>query len=46
MKEGRYMAQFQNPGTFFVGGTLVPAEQKFLKCLLLSAVKNGYNKYI
>ncbi len=46
MKEGGYMAQFQNPGTFFVGGTLVPAEQKFLKCLLASAVKNGYNKFI
>ncbi len=40
------IAQFQNLGAFFVGGTLVPAEQKFLKCLLKAAVKNGYNKFI
>lgn len=40
------MAQFQNPGAFFVGGTLVPAEQKFLKCLLQSAVKKRYNKFV
>ncbi len=40
------MPQFQNPGAFFVGGTLVPAEQKFLKNLLESAIKSGYNKFI
>lgn len=40
------MPQFQNPGAFFVGGTLVPAEQKFLKGLLESAVKSGYTKFV
>ena len=40
------MPQFQNPGAFFIGGTLVPAEQKFLKCLLQSAVNSGYDKFI
>lgn len=40
------MPQFQNPGAFFVGGTLVPTEQKFLKNLLKSAVKSGYNKFV
>lgn len=40
------MPQFQNPGAFFIGGTLVPAEQKFLKGLLESAVKSGYTKFV
>lgn len=40
------MPQFQNPGAFFIGGTLVPAEQKFLKCLLQSAANSGYDKFI
>lgn len=40
------MPMFQNPGSFFVGGTLVPAEQKFLKVLLETAVKSGYNRFV
>jgi len=40
------MPQFQNPGAFFVGGTLVPAEQKFLKVLLESSVKSGYTRFV
>ena len=32
------MAKFQNPGAFFLG-TLVPAEQKFLKPLIENARK-------
>ena len=39
------MAKFQNPGTFFLG-TLVPPEQKFLKTLIKSSLKNGYTKFI
>lgn len=39
------MAQFQNPGNFFLG-TLVPAEQKFLKTLTANALKNGYKKFV
>ena len=40
------MAKFQNPGGFFVGGTLVPSEQKFLKKLITNALKNGYKKFV
>lgn len=39
------MAKFQDPGTFFLG-TLVPAEQKFLKTLIETALKNGYTKFV
>ena len=39
------MAKFQNPGNFFLG-TLVPSEQKFLKTLVTSALKNGYKKFV
>lgn len=39
------MAKFQNPGNFFLG-TLVPSEQKFLKTLIESSVKNGYTKFL
>lgn len=39
------MARFQNPGAFFLG-TLVPAEQKFLKPLIENARKNGYTKFV
>ena len=40
------MAMFQNPGAFWIGGTLVPAEQKFLKVLLENARKIGYTRFI
>lgn len=40
------MAKFQNPGMFFVGGTLVPAEQKYLKVLFENARKNGYTRFV
>ena len=39
------MAKFQKPGNFFLG-TLVPSEQKFLKTLVTSALKNGYKKFV
>ena len=39
------MAKFQNPGAFFLG-TLVPSEQKFLKTLIESSIKNGYTKFL
>lgn len=39
------MAKFQNPASFFLG-TLVPAEQKFLKLLTRNALKNGYSKFV
>ena len=39
------MAKFQNPGNFFLG-TLVPAEQKFLKTLIENALKKGYKKFV
>lgn len=39
------MAKFQNPGAFFLG-TLVAAEQKFLKPLIENARKNGYTKFV
>lgn len=40
------MPKFQNPGMFFVGGTLVPAEQKYLKNFIENARKNGYTKFV
>lgn len=40
------MPQFQNPGAFFVGGTLAASEQKYLKKLLQNAVRNGYNRFV
>lgn len=39
------MAKFQNPGAFFLG-TLVPSEQKFLKTLIVNAIRNGYTKFV
>ncbi len=39
------MVKFQNPGAFFLG-TLVPDEQKFLKTLIVNAVRNGYTKFV
>lgn len=40
------MPKFSNPGAFFVGGTLAPSEQKFLKALLENAKKNGYERFV
>ena len=40
------MAMFQNPGTFFVGGTLTPVEQRFIAVLLKNAHKQGYNRFV
>lgn len=39
------MPKFQNPGAFFLG-TLVAAEQKFLKPLIENAKKAGYTKFV
>jgi hypothetical protein len=39
------VAKFQNPGAFFLG-TLVAAEQKFLKPLIENARKNGYTRFV
>ena len=39
------MARFMNPGSLFMA-TLVPAEQKFLKTIMINAVKAGYTKFI
>jgi hypothetical protein len=39
------MPRFQNPGAFFLG-TLVAAEQKFLKPLIENARKAGYTKFV
>ena len=40
------MAMFQNPGTFFVGGTLTPVEQRFIAVLLKNAHKQGYTRFV
>lgn len=40
------MAMFQNPGTFFVGGTLTPVEQRFIAVLLKKAHKQGYTRFV
>lgn len=40
------MAMFQNPGTFFVGGTLTPVEQRFIAILLKNAHKQGYTRFV
>jgi hypothetical protein len=40
-----YLPKFQNPGAFFLG-TLVAAEQKFLKPLIENARKNGYARFV
>ena len=40
------MAMFQNPGTFFVGGTLTPVEQRFIAVLLKNAYKKGYTRFV
>lgn len=40
------MAMFQNPGTFFVGGTLTPVEQRFIAVLLKNARKQGYTRFV
>lgn len=40
------MPLFQNPGMFFVGGTLTPAEQKFLKNFLANARVAGYTRFV
>ena len=37
---------FQNPGTFFVGGTLTPVEQRFIAVLLKNAHKQGYTRFV
>ncbi len=39
------LPKFQNPGAFFLG-TLVAAEQKFLKPLIENARKNGYTRFV
>jgi len=46
LREIREMPKFSNPGAFFVGGTLAPSEQKFLKALLENAKKNGYERFV
>ncbi len=40
------MAMFQNPGAFFVGGTLTPVEQRFIAVLLKNARKQGYTRFV
>ena len=40
------MAMFQNPGMFFVGGTLTPVEQRFIAVLLKNAHKQGYTRFV
>lgn len=40
------MAMFQNPGTFFVGGTLTPVEQRLIAVLLKNAHKQGYTRFV
>jgi len=42
---GKIMATYKSPGAFFLG-TLVSAEQKFLKPLIENARKNGYTRFV
>lgn len=40
------MPLFQSPGMFFVGGTLTPSEQKFLKNFFANARAAGYTRFV
>ncbi len=40
------MAQYNNPGMMFIGGSLIPSERSFIKKVLEGAKKSGYTKFV